>query len=1070
MAAIPKSTDINALLDSKIEELKTAEPTARRINLLFKSVSKSLEQVFEAMYNSYIDTETVNKYSANVNYMLGPTGLAKIASSLASLSDALSDKKLQTGVQNFHRIKDTVALIIQDYGAINDEIRKSMSEEQSKAESSASETNVQVKNPTSSVSVLFASISEVVKTISTVGASLITLPIKAKIFRLALRSLKGIITTVTGLIDDEKRKTLNENVSAIINLVNAIGSLGKNVLLMAASLTLAIPFLIPAMFSIVLLKGVVISLKWLAKSIDEDTNKSIMTFAGALKNIAATLLLVALSFLAVSYIVSNADIILPVAAFIGAVALLCIGLAFLAKSDIDKDARKFALTMLYLAGTLLVLTLTLIAVSNFVTDVNWEALGALVAGLVVIGLAAFAISFISKDIKKGATAVLIATGTILLVALSFIVIQEILDEVRIKTILKLGMVVGIVLITALLAQKLGIMNVLKGALALVIITGVMYLVALGIKEINAVGNDISLDSMLAFFGVLTAMVVSVIGLGALLFAFAPMIPIMMLGLIGLIGVTAIMKITADKMKDIIDIAKQIKPEDSESIKNIFTVFGTVIDKLTEISLFKLAEAAVTAVAMRPVINTLSQLADVIGKTANLSFVKYDENGKVIDTIKLEKEDFNKVKDNVAIMLSTLVESATTIAKTPIKSIIDASATSLLLMPIISSIGLLAKTVIDIASARIPTVWDKDGNPTEYKSLNDVDLTQVTSNVKLMLDVLKEAASVLNEVDFTTILKASFISDLMNGIVDPISKMVDLLVKLQSGQIPIEWDEKTGMPTKYGSFNDIKMDVIKTNLTNLVTGFADAIKGITGIDDSNMFGFGGKLNEGISSVKALVEAIEPVSSLIDGILKIDDKLQNKTVSGDIAGVINSFASSIESVSTNNKIDAKKLTQKAKASGKLVDALEPLFKIDDKGVANHEKFINNNIKFLDKVNGIDTERLKSATDLFKQMAEFSKTINGNFDKLADAFSEKMLEVLESIDNVLKQVGDTTIEAHVSAPVIPMPVAQNNQAPTVNKVDNSDIIKQLQDIKSMVQGAFSQGIKVVGAPGKPLNVVTE
>ena len=1069
MATIPKSTDINALLDSKIEELKTAEPTARRINLLFKSVSKSLEQVFEAMYNSYIDTETVNKYSANVNYMLGPTGLGAIVEGLTKFGSSLSNKSIQISIQNFHRIKDNIALLLQDYRDINADIQKFMEEEKAKAASSAASANVNVKNPTNTVSVLFTSIVEIVKSLTAVGASVITIPIKANLIRLALNSLKLIIYDIANIIDKDKRNDINENINTLANLIKNLNDLSKSIFTTAVSITLSIPFLVTSILGIALLKGFVISLVLLSKSLDNESAKRVISFSNSLKNVAFSLLTVSLAFLTLSLIISSADIIPTVILFVAGIALLCAGIVLLTKMNLDKDILTFSKSMTYLAGSLVFISLSLILISEYCYEIDWNAITALTIGLVFIGLAAFALSFISKDIKKGATALLITTGVIVLVALSLIVLQEILEEVRLKPLIKLGVIIGGIILITLIAKKLG-EDALYGALALIIIAGTMYLAALTIQKMNDVGKDISLDSMLAFFGVLIAMVVSVIGLGALLFKFAPMIPIMALGLIGLISVTAIMKVVADKMKDTIDIAKQIKPEDSESIKSIFTVFGTVVDKLTEISLFKLAEAAVTAVAMRPVINTLSQLADVIGKTANLSFVKYDENGKVIDTIKLEKEDFNKVKDNVAIMLSTLVESATAIAKTPIKSIIDASATSLLLMPIISSIGLLAKTVIDIASARIPTAWDKDGLPTEYKSLNDIDLAQVTTNVKLMLDVLKESAGVLNEVDFTTILKASFISDLMNGIVDPISKMVDLLVKLQSGQIPLEWDEKTGKPTKYGSFNDIKMDVIKTNLTNLVTGFADAIKGITGIDDSNMFGFGGKLNEGISSVKALVEAIEPVSSFIDGILKIDDKLQNKTVSGDIAGVINSFASSIESVTTNNKIDANKLTQKANASGKLVDALEPLFKIDDKGVANHEKFINNNIKFLDKVNGIDTERLKGATDLFKQMAEFSKTINGNFDKLADAFSEKMLEVLESIDNVLKQVGDTTIESHKSAPVIPMPVVQNNQTPTVNKVDNSDIIKQLQDIKSIVQGAFSQGIKVVGAPGKPLNVVTE
>ena len=37
------SFDINAILNSKIEELKNAEPTAKKVNALFKSLTDSIE-------------------------------------------------------------------------------------------------------------------------------------------------------------------------------------------------------------------------------------------------------------------------------------------------------------------------------------------------------------------------------------------------------------------------------------------------------------------------------------------------------------------------------------------------------------------------------------------------------------------------------------------------------------------------------------------------------------------------------------------------------------------------------------------------------------------------------------------------------------------------------------------------------------------------------------------------------------------------------------------------------------------------------------------------------------------
>ena len=395
------SFDINAILNSKIEELKNAEPTAKKVNALFKSLTDSIESIFETMYNSYIDTDTVKRYVSNVNYMIGSSGIGKIASSFAELGTSLSDKNLQNGVQNFHKVKGTIMMIIQDFASINGEIKKYLIQEKTEATETADEIGTKIQNPTNIISVLFKGISDIVKTIASTGTTLITLPIKAKIFKHAVGSLKGIVTSISKVVDDNKKDDLSAKITILTNAVDMIGNIGKNVLVMAISLTLAVPVLLTALPAIVLLKGVMIGLKWLSKSFDDKAVKNITSFASAMKNIAISLVAVALAFAALTLIVSDGSILAGATKFILSIVLLCTSIALIVKTGINKDVKSFSISMLALSGALLTTVASLILLSYMEQEIEWSALiqlGAVLLGLVVLTVI---VSKVSKNALKG---------------------------------------------------------------------------------------------------------------------------------------------------------------------------------------------------------------------------------------------------------------------------------------------------------------------------------------------------------------------------------------------------------------------------------------------------------------------------------------------------------------------------------------------------------------------------------------------------------------------------------------------------------------------------------------------
>jgi dGTP triphosphohydrolase len=74
----------------------------------------------------------------------------------------------------------------------------------------------------------------------------------------------------------------------------------------------------------------------------------------------------------------------------------------------------------------------------------------------------------------------------------------------------------------------------------------------------------------------------------------------------------------------------------------------------------------------------------------------------------------------------------------------------------------------------------------------------------------------------------------------------------------------------------------------------------------------------------------------------------------------------------------------------------------------------MKFLETIENINEAKLNSAVKLFKQMAKFSESINGNFKDLADALNVKLMPLMEELKELLEGVQDKVEQtgANISA----------------------------------------------------------
>lgn len=102
--------------------------------------------------------------------------------------------------------------------------------------------------------------------------------------------------------------------------------------------------------------------------------------------------------------------------------------------------------------------------------------------------------------------------------------------------------------------------------------------------------------------------------------------------------------------------------------------------------------------------------------------------------------------------------------------------------------------------------------------------------------------------------------------------------------------------------------------------------------------------------------------------------------------------------------------------------------NENVANFAKTVDSTSKLINKVNGLNIDKIKTLAEMFGNAAAFAKAIDGNFDKLADVINEKIAPLIEDLKNAIadadKHAGERAKQNPTLAPqLIPsMPIQQS------------------------------------------------
>lgn len=362
--------------------------------------------------------------------------------------------------------------------------------------------------------------------------------------------------------------------------------------------------------------------------------------------------------------------------------------------------------------------------------------------------------------------------------------------------------------------------------------------------------------------------------------------------------------------------------------------------------------------------------------------------------------------------------------------------------IVNTIAGATKTVTDTAALRIPTEWNSEGKPIKYEPITPDQMQTAAENVVKIMTTLTDAIvspEMTAKLDsFDRSQKRAM--ERMFTAVTPITSMVETVVALAGGSLE-EYDASghpTGKQVSILKALEAKPDIIN-GIVSIYSIFTDALAVITGQDSAasaavtQSNGLLGRIvNKVASAVTAVVDAgtsmvknlqssmdtttaannikkiVDPIMLMVDAVKKINEVMS----SVDLASADNLkyvMAGSVAAVSEIGEKDFAALERRTKILDEYARVIKKFMDANAKKEAadNVHRTMEDTGKFVIQLNKVSDNKLAKMASIAKNMADFARKINGNFDRLADAMNEKMVTALDKVDKTLKEVNKTMNE---------------------------------------------------------------
>lgn len=467
---------------------------------------------------------------------------------------------------------------------------------------------------------------------------------------------------------------------------------------------------------------------------------------------------------------------------------------------------------------------------------------------------------------------------------------------------------------------------------------------------------------------------------------------------------------------------------ASSIFLVFTVIS-VLSILFIVAMFKLIENI--QLDKGKILTNIGIVTSLSKDLIDLLFGGYhtetDKNGRTII-----KEDPDRKKwlgrffGGLGLLINTICTSAFLLSTFLSISLLTVIAGELKLVgnieldkdKILNNIGIivaLSKNIIDLLFGGYHTEMDENGQ---------TNIKEDPDRKNWLLRIFDGIGSIINTICTSAFLLSTFMSvGLLYFISNTLKSIQDIVIdretiKTKVGEImtacrdvmevitsPVEDNEsEPGFWSKIldsvktvvnvgeaiGSIGYMAMSIACIGLVKLL---ADNLISINDINVPT------DLNVKISSILTTVDGIiNVINNPKQNSLYQDPKQIKKAI-----GTINDVFGLLETINDadfQNSIVETRLNLLDRLRNSLLEWIEMGSKTTNLNKVEH--FIDKNISFLEKIDDVKFRNLRITAKLFENMAEFSETINGNFEGLAESLNEKIAPLLEELKELMDGVG--------------------------------------------------------------------
>lgn len=273
-------------------------------------------------------------------------------------------------------------------------------------------------------------------------------------------------------------------------------------------------------------------------------------------------------------------------------------------------------------------------------------------------------------------------------------------------------------------------------------------------------------------------------------AFAPII----------MAVFGVLTLTVMQMKYITEIcnSKMIKTFSDimlgKSKDDVNSVMGSMQAIVKAFSDFDgTAMALIISMALRPILTTISDYIDIIMKVATMNYIAgYDDNGKPM----YEHLPATVFSDAASAVTKGFTEFLTGLSngfeKLDALSILGISLLMQVMDPIMKQVSTFVDIVMKVATGTYIIGYDNNKKPI-FRKVTATDFSKAATAISTQFNIfLQSLSDAFDKMSFKAMFAISTVGQVMEPVMDAVSKFVDTVIKVSTMQIVTGYD-KNGKP-------------------------------------------------------------------------------------------------------------------------------------------------------------------------------------------------------------------------------------------------------------------------------------